>query len=152
MPRKSPALTLGACMAHSRTQLHLSQAGAAHAAGVARLTWIRWETNAKRPGEANWPRIEDVLGWPPGSVAAILDGQPPVSIGAGLATVTPLRPDAAHAPPDPDEAALVAEWEDMRLPESLIRVLVEEYRADKAGADQARREHYRDRARREARG
>lgn len=73
---------LGDHIAGRRLALGISQAGAAKLAGVSRTSWVAWEKGTAVPEDYNHIKIETVLRWQPGSVAAILAGGQP----------TPVRP------------------------------------------------------------
>jgi DNA-binding XRE family transcriptional regulator len=81
--------TLGEYMTARREQLALSQNRAAKLFKGSRTTWVSWESDASRPERYNYVRIEAVLRWAPGSVAAILDGGEP----------TPIDQERDHSPP-----------------------------------------------------
>lgn len=134
--------TLGNCISYRRRQLRLPQTEAARRAGVSRMAWVRWEKD-RIPEKSYWDVIEVVCCWAPGSVAAVLAGQPPVVVDSGLASVTPLHPDV-HDPPDD----LVQIWRgEMRLSEKLIKELSDEYRAEAAGEAVERRRRFEERGR-----
>jgi transcriptional regulator with XRE-family HTH domain len=46
----------------ARLRRGMSQEVAAHAVGVSRLQWIRWEKGVHPPSEANRAKLADVLG------------------------------------------------------------------------------------------
>lgn len=142
---RSPRLTLGGHLVRRRTQLGLSQRRAAPIIGVARGTLRAWEKGAP-PEVFNYARIEAFCEWEPGSVAAVLEGRAPTPLRQ--ATVTPLHPGIANAPPpDGDLAELVGEWRGMGLSEETVSVMTALYLSDKADDDTARRQRYLDIAR-----
>lgn len=140
MSRIRAAATLGGRLAARRRHLGLSRAAAARQAGVNRKTWAGWETDTVTPADRHHRLIEDFCGWAPGSTAAVLAGRAPTPAGPGLASVTPLRPEAAPGATDEDE--LVRELRAMGLPAEFLAGLIAAYEAEKHGADTARRARY----------
>jgi transcriptional regulator with XRE-family HTH domain len=138
MPRRPEPPTLGTCIRHRREQLRISQAEAARRARVPRSTWIAWEKGIL-PRQVNYGRIEGVLEWQAGSIAAVIAGLPPVPIPERLASVTQLHPGVAPAVPD-DE--FVTELRAMGLPEQVLNKLIDAYWAEKNGEDLRRRQRY----------
>jgi transcriptional regulator with XRE-family HTH domain len=148
MPRRPQPPTLGTCIKHRREQLRVSVAEAARRAGVPRSTWIAWEKDIV-PKQVNHARIEDVLEWQTGSVAAIIAGQPPMPIRERpLASVTELHPGSVPRPPD-DE--LVKELRAMDMDDESLERMIAAYWAEKSLEDAQRQQRYRIAARR-ARG
>lgn len=67
-------------MADRRKELGISVSAAARAAGVARSTWIGWESGVRTPYDSNYAAIENVLKWERRSVETILAGGAPTPI------------------------------------------------------------------------
>jgi hypothetical protein len=125
---------LGDAVRQRRTQeLRISAREAAARAGISRNAWVGIEGARNRPQERNRAGIEDVLGWAPGSIAAILAGGEP----------TPADRSATAPDADLDER-LVAEIERIQaLPMSadhrlrMIRALVCTYEDARRAREQA---------------
>lgn len=60
-----------------RVELGLSVRDIAKQAVIDRQTWTNLEAAARTLRTTNWSKVERVLGWGPGSIAAILDGGEP---------------------------------------------------------------------------
>lgn len=92
--------TLGTHMKRRRLELEIGFLAAVAASGVSKSTWANWEKDRNIPEEINFQRIERILRWAPGSVAAILAGGEPTEIAE--ATVTTLPLPGGELPPDDD--------------------------------------------------
>lgn len=67
----APVDSIGQLVRQRRHQLNLSQAGAAHRAGIARRTWYEIELDHRRGSDLTLTAMEKVLGLEPGTLTAL---------------------------------------------------------------------------------
>ncbi len=92
----------------ARLTAALSVDAAAVAAGMSPVTWARVE-KAQPVRALSYAGVEKVLGWAPGSVAAILAGGEPASLTEPTASPAPGNADA--------KLALITEIIDYKIPD-----------------------------------
>jgi hypothetical protein len=94
-----------------RTDLGLAYKKAAKEAGIAPETWKRIETGLP-VRELSYTKVDPVLGWAPGSCAAVLNGNSPVPVapaeGAPGVSISPMPPEALAAVKDVVQLAAIA--------------------------------------------
>lgn len=115
--------TLGTHITQRRRELKIGQSAAARMAGVARSTWVSWETDANVPSDSKWSTIDDVCQWEPGSTAATLRGGQP----------TPRRAESPIPPAPPGiEPAEWIKWDPLDREMVLAAVRTANARAEGA--------------------
>lgn len=140
MPKIRGRRTLGDRLERRRIELRLKPTEAAERLGVSDSTWFAWRSGATRPDGRNHGRIADFLGWAPGEVADVLDGK---RAPLRPANVVPLRPGAAHAPPeDPDVEELRDMLREMGWAEPDVEEMIADYLSEKRDDDSKRHQRY----------
>jgi hypothetical protein len=89
-----------------RQKLALSVRAAAGAAGIDRATWTSLEAGTRVVQDRSHAAIEDVLQWPPGSIAAFVEDGVDPGVDAGN-DPTPGRPSSPAGDDDPPPGDLL---------------------------------------------
>lgn len=114
-------MRLGELVNERRRAMSLSISAAARAAGIDRGTWTGIEKGTRETVEYNFARIERVLGWQPGTIDRIMDGEDP---GEGT---EPEEVRWVGSDLSPDDIALEIEMiQKSQLPETIKRAMIRE--------------------------
>lgn len=124
---------LGRLVGQRRQALGLSLSEAARQAGVNRATWTGIEQRGTEAEDYTLARVEQVIGWKPGSVQAVLAGGEPVE------SPQPGRPERVRTGPTDyiglwEEEILDEIWSNPSLPEAVKEELTARARAKAAEA------------------
>lgn len=90
-PGEDGRTRLGVLVRQRRTELGLSQSGAADLADVDRATWASLESGARNVRAYNRPGIERAMRWLPGSVERVLAGDEPLPDNSARPPATTLE-------------------------------------------------------------